>query len=186
MSASERAIVQLVVEGAEQFDAANQKIQADLTATERAGKQAETAVAAMAREAREAESQARRLTATLTKTFSAIQRGINLAQRAAEFAGVNKDSTEGVVLDAAQAGISGAAEGYRYGRYFGTEAAIVTATLAGVYRATESVAESAARLERVARKREDDETTAIVDSLVRQAGLGEIEHVIAPRGRRVQ
>lgn len=188
MSAVEQAIIELVVEGANAFDSTNEKIQADLTSTERAGRSAEEANKAAAASAKAAEQAAKKLTAQITIALARASAGVGVAQRIASVLGADRDSTAGQALDALQSGVSGAAQGASFGKVLGPEGVAVGAVLGGLLGVAQSLQETEKRLSEQALKGSAPQGggNEITDALLRDAGLAKLDHAVDRAGRQVQ
>lgn len=182
----EQAIIELVVSGTGQFDAANQKIQADLTSTERAGKSAESAAQTAERGIKSAEQAARQLTLQIAVTISKLNAAVGLAQRVASTLGEDRDSAAGQVLDAFQGGLGGAAQGASLGKLGGPVGAGVGASVGALFGIVQSLQETEKRLKTHSDKVSSSRGNEITEALLREAGLSKFDHAISPHGRQVQ
>lgn len=185
--AVEQAIIELVVNGAGAFATTNDKVQADLTSTERAGKRAEDGAAAAERSARNAEQAAKQLSAQVTQIIAKGAAFVGFAQRAAGILGVDRDSSAGQALDAAQGALSQGAQGAAIGSFLGGPVGTaVGGSLGALVGLVQSLQESEKRISAAAKKIDDQKTDDITDALLREAGLGKLDNAITRGGRQVQ
>jgi len=183
----EQAIIELVVQGAGTFEQTNEKIKADLTSTERAGRQAEEATGAAARGARSAEQAAQRLTNQVGFVLSKLNTAVNLAQKTASALGADRDSVVGQGLDAIQGGIALGAQGFKLGALTGQpEIAVLAGVAASIVGVVSSLQETEKRLSSQTQRLEQDRPNEITEAFLREAGLAKFDQAIAGGRRLVQ
>jgi hypothetical protein len=171
----EQAIIQLVIEGGSTFDATNQKIQADLTSMERAGKSAESAASAADKAAKDAEKSARAMQAQIGRTLSRLSSAINLAERGARAAGFETEA--GCAFDVAKDVIGGAAQGAQLGAIAGPKGAAVGLVVGGAIGLAEGLAKISQQNERMEKK---------VDQIQHGPGRNELESAVARESIRAR
>lgn len=189
----EQAIISLVVEGVELFEAKNDKVQVDLTATERAAKNAEDATATMKREAQEAEKAARALQGQITKTLSRLAAAAGLADRLATALGFDESSKIGQGIDVAKDVIGGAAQGAALGGSIGSvvpvlgtaAGAIAGTVIGGGIGLAEGIAKLDKKLDRLAGQGQHGRNE-IENALVAESVRARIDHAAGGGGRQVQ
>lgn len=183
---TEAAIIQLIVEGQAAFDASNTKIQGDLTAMERASKDAEGSAASMARTAREAEQDARRLNAMVTKSIGKLSSIVGLADRAATAVGVDPNSALGEGIDVAKSVLGGAAQGASIGAAIPIPGAtLVAAGVGGLVGLAEGIAKLDKKIDKLSASGHGG-SSDIDNALLREAGLARIDNAVLRGGRQVQ
>jgi len=116
--AVERAIVELVTQGVPQFEATNEKVQVDLTSTERAGKRAEEASSRAEDAAKKASTATEDLARRASSAIAGLQRAASLIQRGASVAGdlgFEVPEELGVITGGVSTAAQFAAQGARFG-----------------------------------------------------------------------
>lgn len=183
----EQAIIELVVAGAGTFEQTNDKVQVDLTSTERAGRQAEEASTAAARSARAAEQAAQKLTREVGQVLSRLNTAVSVAQRVAGVLGQDRDSGVGQGLDALQGGLSTGFQAFKLGAASGNPQVAAAAGIVGaIVGVVSSLQETEKRLEATSHRIEQDRPNEITDALLRQAGLARVDQAISGGRRLVQ
>lgn len=185
----EAAIIELVVQGLGQFDATNDKIQADLTSMERSGRSAEAGASSAASAARDAAQAARTLQSEISRSVRLLGSAAALAERVATAAGVDPNSGAGQALEVGRDVIGGAASGARIGSFIAPGVGTLIGAGGG---ALVGLAEGLARVEKKIDKQDEREDKRalqhdeIADALIREAGLATIDNRLAGGGRRTQ
>lgn len=181
----EQAIIELVVSNVGLFATTNEKVQADLTSTERAGRRAEGAAASAENAAKEAEQANRRLASEISNTFSRLSSAISFAKNASRALGVDPSSKLGFGLDLVGDSLQGAAQGAQFGSILGAKGAVVGGA-AGAFvgflnssrQMEEKIAEQNRRSAEKERKALEDQVN---EAILREVGLVRFGNKFGPR-----
>lgn len=183
----EQAIIQLVVEGAEAFTTTNDKIQADLTATEKGAKDASEAAKAMKEQASEAERSAKLLQVQITKVLGKLSAAIGLVDRASEAFGVDPNSPLALGIDIGKDVLGGAAAGASLGSIVPGVGTAIGAGVGSLVGLAQGFAEVQKKLKDSAdRIAAHQGRNPHEDALLLEAARAKIEHASGGSGRQVQ
>lgn len=184
---TEQAVIELVVAGAPQVEQTNEKIQADLTSLERAGKSAESGASAADKAAKQAAESARTLQAEVVKSLHQLHAAVALAERIATAAGVEPTSRTGQALEIGKDVIGAAATGAKLGSLIAPGVGTaVGASVGAIIGLAEGVHNNNKKLEELLKKQQGNGGNEVSDALLREAGLATLDNRISGGGRRAQ
>ena len=171
MDGVEEAIVALVVQGDAQFTATNDKVQADLTSTERAGRSAESA-------ANDASRATRQLAQETMEVIRVATHAMHLAREAAKAFGVSETSGLMGALDIARGAGAGAVSGARLGSVFGPEGTAIGAGIGGIIGGVNAYNDYEKRVESENQKEIRENLKEIKDHLKGRGGNAETNQAL--------
>lgn len=173
--AVEAAIISLVIQGAGAVGSATDKVEADLTSVERAGKRAEGASVSADAAAKKAEQATRELASQATQALSRLATAARFAKEAANVFGFDESSGVGAAFQGLGAAASGAASGVAAGKILGPwgmlAGGLIGAGLGGANAWTEYEKRTAEAAKRGVQEAEKEKQANLEEELLRNAGL---------------